>query len=109
MTGWYFPDSLGDTETYAQALARRLPRNGYRVAIAAPDSKISEERPYAPHETLAVWRDALEPPTTPTTPTTPRTPRTPRTMDAVAADYLNLYADGRRDEASLDVQRCERV
>ena len=30
-------------------------------------------------------------------------------MDAIADDYLNLYADGRCDDASLDIQRCEHV
>ena len=44
--GWYFPESLGGTEIYVRALARRLRYHGYRVAITAPDSRISEEHSY---------------------------------------------------------------
>ena len=69
------------------ALARTLREEAHR----GPD----DEGFYitALHETLAVWRDALKPPST---------------MDAIADDF-NLYADGRCDDASLDIQRCEHV
>lgn len=53
--GWYFPDSLGGTETYVAALASRLQADGHQVAIAAPDPHASEERAYA-CEGLPVYR-----------------------------------------------------
>jgi glycosyltransferase involved in cell wall biosynthesis len=35
-TGWYFPDSVGGTETYVRGLASGLARRGVDVTIAAP-------------------------------------------------------------------------
>ncbi len=38
LLGWYFPDSVGGTEVYVEALCRRLRAAGHDVRIAAPDS-----------------------------------------------------------------------
>jgi glycosyltransferase involved in cell wall biosynthesis len=53
--GWYFPDSLGGTETYVDALATRLRAAGHQVAIAAPDPGATRERTYQ-HDGLPVFR-----------------------------------------------------
>ena len=59
--GWYFPESLGGTETYVRALTRRLRHKGYHVAIAAPDSNNHErgapQRVDAIYEQLAALCD----------------------------------------------------
>jgi glycosyltransferase involved in cell wall biosynthesis len=38
--GWYFPESLGGTETYVRGLASGLARGGVAVAIAAPTADV---------------------------------------------------------------------
>ena len=53
--GWYFPDSLGGTETYVAALAARQRAAGHHVAIAAPDPGAHAERAYAFQE-MPVYR-----------------------------------------------------
>src|SRR5919108_5975736 len=53
--GWYFPDSLGGTETYVAALAARLRAAGHRSLIAAPDPGAAAERTYQ-HDGLPVFR-----------------------------------------------------
>jgi glycosyltransferase involved in cell wall biosynthesis len=53
--GWYFPDSLGGTETYVSALASGLRAAGHQVAIAAPDPGATRERTYQ-HEGFPVFR-----------------------------------------------------
>lgn len=37
LVGWYFPESLGGTEVYVDALARRMRSLGHEVRVAAPD------------------------------------------------------------------------
>jgi glycosyltransferase involved in cell wall biosynthesis len=44
--GWYFPDSVGGTEVYVSALAKRLVRAGHDVTIAAPDASSTSARTY---------------------------------------------------------------
>jgi glycosyltransferase involved in cell wall biosynthesis len=53
--GWYFPDSLGGTETYVSAVAERLRGAGHHVLVAAPDPGAHGERSYA-HDGLTVYR-----------------------------------------------------
>lgn len=53
--GWYFPDSLGGTETYVSAVAERLSRLGHHVLIAAPDPGAHAPRTY-PIEGVSVFR-----------------------------------------------------
>jgi glycosyltransferase involved in cell wall biosynthesis len=53
--GWYFPDSLGGTETYVAAVASRLKAEGHQVAVAAPDPQGHAERSY-PYDGLSVYR-----------------------------------------------------
>jgi glycosyltransferase involved in cell wall biosynthesis len=53
--GWYFPDSLGGTETYVAALASRLRAAGHHSAVAAPDPGAAAERSYQ-HDGLTVFR-----------------------------------------------------
>jgi glycosyltransferase involved in cell wall biosynthesis len=53
--GWYFPDSLGGTETYVAALASGLRSAGHHVLIAAPDPGAAGERTYH-HDEFAVFR-----------------------------------------------------
>lgn len=55
LCGWYFPQSLGGTETYVAALAERLRAAGHELAIAAPDAGASVERTYE-HEGIPVYR-----------------------------------------------------
>lgn len=53
--GWYFPESIGGTEVYVAALARRLVESGHTVSIAAPDALNKSERHYE-HEGIPVYR-----------------------------------------------------
>lgn len=53
--GWYFPDSLGGTETYVAALASGLRMAGHDVRIAAPDPGAARERTYQ-HDGFPVFR-----------------------------------------------------
>ena len=53
--GWYFPDSLGGTETYVAALAARQQADGHHVAIAAPDPGGHAERSYT-FDAMPVFR-----------------------------------------------------
>jgi len=53
--GWYFPDSLGGTETYVSAVASRLRAKGHQVLVAAPDPQAATERAY-PFEGMSVFR-----------------------------------------------------
>ena len=62
-TGWYFPESLGGTEVYVGALARRLKRRGHDVHVVAPDPAHREERRYEV-EGVPVYRYPI--PATPT-------------------------------------------
>ncbi len=52
--GWYFPESLGGTETYVAALSTSLRARGYDVAVTAPDAGGSA-RSYR-HEETVVFR-----------------------------------------------------
>jgi glycosyltransferase involved in cell wall biosynthesis len=55
VSGWYFPDSLGGTETYVSAVAERLRDSGHHVLVAAPDPGADRDRSY-PHDGLTVYR-----------------------------------------------------
>jgi glycosyltransferase involved in cell wall biosynthesis len=44
--GWYFPDSLGGTETYVSAVVSCLKAAGHDVSIAAPAPGAAQERTY---------------------------------------------------------------
>lgn len=61
--GWYFPDSLGGTETYVAALAARLRDAGHETTIAAPDPDARAARSYR-HDGVVVVRYPI--PRTPT-------------------------------------------
>jgi len=52
--GWYFPESLGGTETYVAALSRNLRAMGHEVVVTAPESG-EMNRTYA-HEGSEVFR-----------------------------------------------------
>lgn len=52
--GWYFPESLGGTETYVAALSTSLRARGHDVAVTAPDAGGSA-RSYR-HEETVVFR-----------------------------------------------------
>jgi glycosyltransferase involved in cell wall biosynthesis len=53
--GWYFPESLGGTETYVAALSASLHAAGHDVTIAVPEPGAAGERWYE-HEGLPVFR-----------------------------------------------------
>jgi glycosyltransferase involved in cell wall biosynthesis len=53
--GWYFPDSLGGTETYVSAISAQLCAAGHAVAVAAPDPGADRDRTYV-HDGLTVYR-----------------------------------------------------
>jgi glycosyltransferase involved in cell wall biosynthesis len=55
LLGWYFPDSVGGTEVYVEALCRRLRRAGHDVRIAAPDSHHAAPPDYV-HDGVPVLR-----------------------------------------------------
>ncbi len=53
--GWYFPDSVGGTEVYVEALCRRLRAAGHDVLVAAPD--VARNAPYQyVHDGVRVFR-----------------------------------------------------
>jgi glycosyltransferase involved in cell wall biosynthesis len=53
--GWYFPESLGGTETYVAALSASLRAAGHDITIAVPEPGAAGERWYE-HERLPVFR-----------------------------------------------------
>src|SRR3989442_4261113 len=53
--GWYYPDSLGGTEVYVNALANRFRTYGHQVAIAAPQVGASGPQTYV-HDGCDVYR-----------------------------------------------------
>ena len=53
--GWYFPDSLGGTEAYVEAVTARLRAAGHEVLIAAPDPGAAAPRRYD-HRHVPVFR-----------------------------------------------------
>lgn len=55
LCGWYFPESLGGTETYVAALSRELQRDGHRVIVAAPEPGGRQAREYE-HDGVPVFR-----------------------------------------------------
>jgi glycosyltransferase involved in cell wall biosynthesis len=55
LPGWYFPDSVGGTEVYVEALCRRLRDAGHEVAIAAPDARHAAPERYE-HDGVPVFR-----------------------------------------------------
>ena len=58
LLGWYFPDSVGGTEVYVEALCRRLRAAGHEVLIAAPDSRHVAPEHYE-HDHVPVFRYAI--------------------------------------------------
>lgn len=61
--GWFFPDTLGGTEVYVDALSRRLAARGHDVQIVAPDPSGRSVREYD-HRGLRVFRYPIVPPRT---------------------------------------------
>jgi len=57
--GWYFPESLGGTETYVAGLSRNLRAMGHEVVVTAPESGGSA-RTYE-HEGSEVFRYPIPP------------------------------------------------
>jgi glycosyltransferase involved in cell wall biosynthesis len=55
LLGWYFPDSVGGTEVYVEALCRRLRDAGHQVLIAAPDARRAAAQRYE-HDGVPVFR-----------------------------------------------------
>ena len=55
LLGWYFPESVGGTEVYVDALCQRLRTAGIDVAVAAPDTSRGERWTYA-HNGIEVFR-----------------------------------------------------
>jgi glycosyltransferase involved in cell wall biosynthesis len=53
--GWYYPETLGGTEVYVDALAQRLKSGGHEVLVAAPDAGGAGERQYT-HKGVQVYR-----------------------------------------------------
>jgi glycosyltransferase involved in cell wall biosynthesis len=55
LLGWYFPDSVGGTEVYVEALCRRLRAAGHEVLVAAPDAHHAAPERYE-HDGVRVFR-----------------------------------------------------
>jgi glycosyltransferase involved in cell wall biosynthesis len=55
LLGWYFPDSVGGTEVYVEALCRRLGTAGHEVVVAAPDAHHAAPERYE-HDGIRVFR-----------------------------------------------------
>ena len=53
--GWYFPDSLGGTEAYVEAVTDRLRAAGHEVLIAAPEPGATAPRGYD-HRHIPIFR-----------------------------------------------------
>ena len=60
LLGWYFPDSVGGTEVYVEALCRRLRDAGHEVIVAAPDSRRGASYRYQ-HDGVTVFRYPITP------------------------------------------------
>ena len=58
LLGWYFPDSVGGTEIYVEALCRRLRKAGHDVLVAAPDAHHAAPERYE-HDHVPVFRYAI--------------------------------------------------
>ncbi len=54
LCGYYYPDTVGGTEAYVEALGHDLQRRGHKVTVAAPSS--SEEKQEYTHNGLQVLR-----------------------------------------------------
>src|SRR5215207_1274426 len=55
LLGWYFPDSVGGTEVYVEALCRRLRAAGHDVLVAAPNADHAAPERYE-HRGVRVFR-----------------------------------------------------
>jgi len=55
LLGWYFPDSVGGTEVYVEALCRRLRTAGHEVLVAAPRAPGAAPERYE-HDGVPVFR-----------------------------------------------------
>jgi glycosyltransferase involved in cell wall biosynthesis len=58
LLGWYFPESVGGTEIYVEALCRRLRDAGHEVLVAAPDAHHTAPERYE-HDHVPVFRYAI--------------------------------------------------
>jgi glycosyltransferase involved in cell wall biosynthesis len=58
LLGWYFPDSVGGTEVYVEALCRRLRAADHEVLVAAPDAHHAAPERYQ-HDQVPVFRFAI--------------------------------------------------
>jgi glycosyltransferase involved in cell wall biosynthesis len=56
--GWYFPDTLGGTEIYVDAIVRSFQRAGIETVVAAPRAGAREHSEYM-HEGTPVFRYAI--------------------------------------------------
>lgn len=54
--GWYFPDSLGGTEIYVAAMARRFRQAGLETVVAAPRAGMSGADDEYAHEGTPIYR-----------------------------------------------------
>jgi len=54
LCGYYYPETVGGTEAYVQALGQDLQERGHEVIVAAPSTK--EERQHYTHKGLSVVR-----------------------------------------------------
>ena len=53
LSGWYYPDGIGGTESYVRSLAKGLESMGHSVTVAAPGGE--DEKRYR-HDGLSVYR-----------------------------------------------------
>ncbi|HEX7140740.1 MAG TPA: glycosyltransferase [Vicinamibacterales bacterium] len=58
LLGWYFPDAVGGTEVYVQALCRRMRGVGHEVLVAAPIATGAATGSYL-HDGITVFRYAI--------------------------------------------------
>lgn len=56
--GWYFPNSVGGTEAYVQALAQDLTAYGYNVCVVVPS--VDEQEHHYEHNGTTVYRYPVE-------------------------------------------------
>ncbi len=58
--GWYFPESIGGTETYVAGVTRRQRRRGYDVLVAAPSAS-RDNAAMESHDGVPVFRYPVPP------------------------------------------------
>jgi glycosyltransferase involved in cell wall biosynthesis len=87
--GWYFPESLGGTEVYVAALARRLRGAGHEVLITAPDARLRTSRTYE-HDGFPVYRYPV--------PARPTRAEAQGSVAARGAEHLHAWLIARRPD-----------